>query len=276
MMNKIGGLVAAALLGGITGGVYAGGINLRTTSDECGKLPPVASQVCQAWNLKGDSDKAMTYGALPGAIVFSVIYLLFVSKKLKSDHLTLVSTAILVVLFATNLQTQAPATATSVSPSGLEVTPRRKAFLNTIAFAEGTYGKANSGYFTNFGGSQFQDCKHHPQKSVGFTQTNGVPEDSDAAGRYQFISTTYAGIQKAFPEIKTFCADDQDKAAIALLNEKHVGALVFVDAGNFDQAIYAASRTWASFPKNAQNGKHYPQPIKTIQTLRAFYEQQKK
>jgi len=271
-MNKFYGLLTAALVGGITGGVYAGGINLRKTSDECGKLPPVASQICQAWNLKGDSGKAMTYGALPGAIVFSAFYLLFISKKLKSDHLTLVSTAILVVLFATNWQTQAPATATSVSPSGLEVTPRRKAFLNTIAFAEGTYSK--DGYFINFGGGKFQDCNKHPERLVGFTQSNGVRNGSDAAGKYQFLSTTFAGIQKAFPEIKTFCADDQDKAAIALL--KQIGVLPLVDAGNFEEAIFKSSKTWASFPKNAQNGKHYSQPIKPIQTLRAFYEQQTK
>tara|TARA_B100000029_G_scaffold55200_1_gene50076 strand:- start:189 stop:3047 length:2859 start_codon:yes stop_codon:yes gene_type:complete len=66
-------------------------------------------------------------------------------------------------------------------------TPEHRAFLDMIAFAEGTYDQPNSGYSTKVGFGQFDHMAGHDRV---------IPKGqiSDASGRYQFLSTTWNNV----------------------------------------------------------------------------------
>jgi muramidase (phage lysozyme) len=158
-------------------------------------------------------------------------------------------------------QTQAESTATSgpisVSSSttaDTTMTARRRAFLDTIAYSEG------ADYNVQFTGSKFGNYTDHPRqikRGGGFA--------SDAAGRYQFLSTTWDGAKSALG-LTDFSPANQDKAGIYLVQQR--GALVDVDAGNFEAAINKCAQEWASFP-----GSPYGQPTHSMAKLKAVYEQ---
>jgi muramidase (phage lysozyme) len=125
----------------------------------------------------------------------------------------------------------------------------RRAFLDTLAYAEGTGNYPNTGYNTMFTGKQFSGYKDHPRK----IQRSGRYA-SDAAGRYQFLSTTWDGL--GLPD---FSPANQDKGALKLL-APHV--LQAIDKGDFATAFHGARKTWASLP-----GAGYGQPEKKMKTL---------
>ena len=65
-----------------------------------------------------------------------------------------------------------------------------RALLNAIAEAEGTSKYANQGYNTQYTGKQFSDLQGgHPREILGDSSLR-----SDAAGRYQFLSTTWDSV----------------------------------------------------------------------------------
>jgi murein DD-endopeptidase MepM/ murein hydrolase activator NlpD/muramidase (phage lysozyme)/phage FluMu protein gp41 len=132
------------------------------------------------------------------------------------------------------------------------ITPARRAFLDTIAWAEGTYTEPDNGYRTIVGYSYFTDYSAHPAQYV-------PSADSDAAGRYQFLSTTYAEMGQ--PD---FSPESQDRAAIRKIDQR--GGLGYVDAGQIEQAITACAFEWASFP-----GNDYGQPKRSMAELVGFY-----
>ena len=127
--------------------------------------------------------------------------------------------------------------------------PHRRAFLDTLAYAEGTANYPNTGYNTMFTGKQFSGYKDHPRQ----IQRSGRYA-SDAAGRYQFLSTTWDGLG-----FSDFSPANQDKGALKLL-APHV--LQAIDKGDFATAFHGARKTWASLP-----GAGYGQPEKKMKTL---------
>ena len=71
------------------------------------------------------------------------------------------------------------------------MTPERRALLNTIRYAEGTWTNGeDKGYRTLYGGGQFQDLSRHPERVVVKRYS------SAAAGAYQFLPTTWKGLAK--------------------------------------------------------------------------------
>ncbi len=68
---------------------------------------------------------------------------------------------------------------------------------------------------------------------------------SDAAGRYQFLSTTWRGV-KGKVGARDFSPVNQDKAAVQLVRNR--GAAADVEAGRIQRAIEKCSWEWASFP----------------------------
>lgn len=141
-----------------------------------------------------------------------------------------------------------------------EITPQRRAFLDVIAKAEGTFDRPNSGYNTQFTGRQFNDLSRHPRtriKSGGYT--------SSAAGRYQIMDFTEDGlIKEGFSP--DFSAESQDQKALRLIERR--GGLQAVDSGDLDTAFQKLNKEWASFP-----GSPYGQPTKSADELKAFYQQ---
>lgn len=139
--------------------------------------------------------------------------------------------------------------------------PHLKAFLDTIAWAEGT-ADAN-GYRMKFGGGFFYDYSKHPDHCISFSNTC-----STAAGRYQFLTTTWERLQKEL-RLPNFSPHYQDLAAKRLIEEE--GALRDVEAGRFETAVYKVANVWASFPTEA-GVSAYDQPSQPIGKLRSVYK----
>lgn len=116
-----------------------------------------------------------------------------------------------------------------------------KAFLDFIAWAEGT--DALNGYQTIVGQTspdgprKFSSYADHPRGDLKF--------GSDAAGRYQFISTTWDGLKKQLG-LTDFSPQNQDRAAVE--NIRQFNALSDVEAGNWQSAINKLTGQWDSFP----------------------------
>lgn len=138
------------------------------------------------------------------------------------------------------------------------LSPLRQAFLDTIAFAEGTYNQPESGYKTIVGYTQFTSYADHPRVYV-------ADANSTAAGRYQFLDTSWDLAKKAL-KLPDFSPASQDKAALREIQAK--GALSSVDNGNFEAAVTACRRVWASFPKAGHGQLEH-----SMSKLKAFYNQ---
>lgn len=140
----------------------------------------------------------------------------------------------------------------------------RKAFLDMIAFSEGTdNGKQKTndrGYDVVVGGSLFTGYADHPRKLVDLPKL-GIK--STAAGRYQLLSRYYDAYKKTLG-LPDFSPASQD--AIALQQIKERGALADIDAGRFDQAVSKVRNIWASLP-----GAGYGQHEHNLDNLRAAY-----
>jgi muramidase (phage lysozyme) len=123
------------------------------------------------------------------------------------------------------------------------------AFLDMIAFSEGTAGRGDDGYNVIVGGSLFYDYSDHPRKLI--TLRPGLK--STAAGRYQIlmrISDAYCSLLN----LNDFSPENQDRIAIRLISEKR-GALADIEAGKIKSAISKVRKVWASFP-GADYGQH--------------------
>lgn len=134
------------------------------------------------------------------------------------------------------------------------------AFLDMIAYSEGTIGKGDDGYNVIVGGSLFTDYSRHPDKSINLPK---LGLDSTAAGRYQEIKATWDGLQRKLV-LPDFSPLSQDLSAIELIKER--GAYAAVKNGFLEQAITLCEKEWASLP-----GAGYNQPEQKLGVLIAAY-----
>ncbi len=118
---------------------------------------------------------------------------------------------------------------------------RVKAFLDTIASAEGT--ASPDGYHTQYTGTKFVSFSDHPRE-MRCGRRYGKKLCSDAAGRYQFLSTTWDRFAKKFG-VKDFSPQNQDLMAIELIREKD--ALEDIEAGRLEPAFRKLAYIWPSF-----------------------------
>lgn len=135
----------------------------------------------------------------------------------------------------------------------------RKAFLDMIAFSEGTSHLGDNGYNVLVGGTLFDSYSDHPRKKVKLNSTLF----STAAGRYQLLSR-YFDIYKKVLKLPDFSPESQDAIALQLIKE--CKALSDVDAGRFDDAVRKCRSRWASLP-----GAGYGQHENTLEDLRIAY-----
>merc|ERR1712097_197691 len=104
-----------------------------------------------------------------------------------------------------------------------EMTPERRALLNTIRYAEGTWKDGeDKGYQIMYGGGQFQDLSRHPERVIVKRYT------SAAAGAYQFLPKTWAMASRKL-DLLDFGPRNQDQAALFLIERRD--ALDEADAG---------------------------------------------
>jgi muramidase (phage lysozyme) len=151
-------------------------------------------------------------------------------------------------------------------PRPYEMSPERRALLNTIRYAEGTWKDGQDvGYRVMFGGKLTLSLDRHPdrvQYSPGYA--------SAAAGAYQFLPATWSEASRKL-SLKTFEPQNQDQAALFLIQRR--GALVMADRGQLTPSL--ANRLapeWASFPTYNGNS-YYGQPVKRLSDLQRFYQE---
>ncbi|MFO8040946.1 MAG: glycoside hydrolase family 104 protein [Sodalinema sp.] len=140
--------------------------------------------------------------------------------------------------------------------------PEVRALLDTIAFAEGTHD--DLGYRTLFTFDTFRSYRDHPRR-VRCASHHGYRLCSDAAGRYQMISSTFDSVAKRL-QLDDFSPKSQDLAAVELIRWR--GGLSKIERGDFDGAIAAIRREWASLPDSG-----YGQPQSSREELRTIYQQ---
>ena len=143
------------------------------------------------------------------------------------------------------------------------ITPERRALLNTIRYAEGTWlGGSRDGYRVLFGGAHFVDLARHPQLIV----TNGY--SSAAAGAYQFLPGTWNEAARRL-RLNDFRPANQDQAALYLVEKR--GALARFDRHGLSHDVLAQlAKEWASLP-TLQGGSYYGQPVKDGNDLLRFF-----
>lgn len=152
------------------------------------------------------------------------------------------------------------------APRVFAITPERRALLNTIRYAEGTWANGQEvGYRILFGGSLFQSLDRHPNRVMRTARYT-----SAAAGAYQFMPFTWDMVNRALG-MPDFGPESQDQAALFLV--RHRGALHLADRGELSPDLVARlAPEWASFPTLAGRS-FYGQPVKRLNDLRRFYEQ---
>jgi muramidase (phage lysozyme) len=137
----------------------------------------------------------------------------------------------------------------------------RKAFLDTIAFSEGTSHLGDNGYNVVVGGTLFRSYATHPHPIILLPN---LKIHSTAAGRYQLLFRYYEPYRKLL-KLKDFSPESQDKIAIQQIKE--CKALGDVDAGNFTNAVQKCAHIWASLP-----GAGYGQHENTLVKLEEVYK----
>lgn len=146
------------------------------------------------------------------------------------------------------------------------ITPQRRALLNTIRYAEGTWvGGSQDGYRVIYGGGRVERLDRHPEITVRRTYV------SAAAGAYQFLPATWREAAGRL-SLSDFGPRSQDQAALYLMEKR--GALASFDAQGLTHEVLARlAPEWASLPAH-HGGSYYGQPVKTVSELKRFYSAQ--
>lgn len=146
----------------------------------------------------------------------------------------------------------------------MNLAPRLKAFLDLIAWSEGTSTHPltkNDGYdviVTGINGpSVFTDFAKHPFEDGGSVQWRlDPPAYSTAAGRYQLLAR-YWKVYKVQLGLPDYSPSSQDAVAVQQIKERR--GLDLIEQDETEAAIRACSTIWASFP-----GSPYGQPTRAM------------
>jgi muramidase (phage lysozyme) len=159
-----------------------------------------------------------------------------------------------------------------VAPSGSSCSPSRangvitsyqKALHDSLAFAEGTRGHSQDGYNVMFSFRLMNGCQSHPNQCIRFGGTC-----STAAGRYQFLNTTWRSVASA-RNLQSFEPENQERGAAYLISTTrrvNVPQDRAMTAAEFSNAMSKLSYEWASLPPG-----RYGQPSKTSSQMRTMY-----
>lgn len=132
--------------------------------------------------------------------------------------------------------------------------PNVQAYLDAIGKSEG------ADYRTEFGGGRIEDLSHHPDQLHEFTTTTGQTKQTSAAGKYQFLKSTWDGEARRLG-LSDFSPESQDLAAVDLIARN--GALDDIAEGRFADATGKLGSVWASLPSSTYN-----QPTRSAERFR--------
>lgn len=151
-------------------------------------------------------------------------------------------------------------------PGAYRLTPERRALLNTIRYAEGTWlGGSGEGYRVLYGGGRFADFARHPEVEVRRRYV------SAAAGAYQFLPQTWRAAARELG-LPDFGPASQDQAALHLVEKR--GALAHFDReGLTAQVLARLAPEWASLPTLAGHSA-YGQPVRSTAELQGFFRRE--
>lgn len=139
--------------------------------------------------------------------------------------------------------------------------PRFIAMLDALSASEGTDLHGDNGYNVQFGGGIIQNLNKHPGTSVSYysKQRNAdgsrKKENSTAAGRYQFLASTWKDIADRLG-LKDFSKDSQDRAALGLMLSIP-GVKQAIMSGDIATAVKKLNGTWTSLPGSVEGGKRH-------------------
>lgn len=159
--------------------------------------------------------------------------------------------------------------------------PNRRAFLDMLAFSEGTSTSPATrcnGYDVIVTGKDgvpeiFHDFSAHPfapeypgnggvKRQSKVINTRGLT--SNAAGRYQHMLIHWPHYRDLL-NLPDFSPNSQDLWALQLIRER--GAMISIDNGDFEAAVLRCKNIWASLP-----GANYPgQPMHELAKLERAY-----
>ena len=144
------------------------------------------------------------------------------------------------------------------------ITPERRAMLNTIRFAEGTWkGGHDLGYRVMFGGGLMASMDRHPNRVIYSSRYA-----SAAAGAYQFMPFTWDMVKRRLG-VRGFGPEVQDQGALFLIQRRK--ALGLTDTGVMTPQLAALlAPEWASFP-TLRGRSYYGQPVKRFANLQGFF-----
>ena len=149
----------------------------------------------------------------------------------------------------------------------VEINNQRKAFLDMLAWSEGTDNgrqkTRNHGYDVIVGGKLFTDYSDHPHWKL---VTLNPKLKSTSAGRYNL--SPVGGMPTTGKQLKNLESQD----AVALQQIKERGALPMIDRGDIRQAIDRCSNIWASLP-GAGYGQFERTPMTALQNSKKRAEQ---
>lgn len=150
---------------------------------------------------------------------------------------------------------------TSCAPSRASgaVSNAQSAFLETIAFAEGTRDRGgNDGYNVLYSHKLISDCNRHPNRRICAGRYC-----STAAGRYQFLTPTWNSLK-----LPTFKPENQERGAVKLMARRRAAVPEgrSMSATEFRNVLDKVSYEWASLPPG-----RYGQPQKSLSSLRKVY-----
>jgi len=145
-------------------------------------------------------------------------------------------------------------------PSGGQISPNARRWLDTISFAEGTWGGKAPRYAITFGYQPIADLSKHPDRVV-----KSGRYASAAAGAYQFMPQTWEAVRGKLG-LRDFGPVSQDLGALELIRQRGVDP----DRDPITRETLAKlSGEWASIP--TLSGKSaYGQPVKSAEQLLKF------
>jgi muramidase (phage lysozyme) len=133
--------------------------------------------------------------------------------------------------------------------------PYIRALMRTISASE---SNVDDPYAVIYGGQYMEDLKRHPDRCVRIVAGPNLNNCSTAAGRYQFITTTWEEMAERyhpkpngrwFWKSYSFEPKYQDKVVYAWLKDEEawgVNIPELLKQGKLDQVLYLLSGTWTS------------------------------